>query len=517
MRKWLYIAVFFSGMASLAVEMSASRLLGNYFGTSNLIWASIIGLILIYLTICNALGGRWADRSPHPQTFFQILIWASFFIGLIPLISRPILRMAATAFDALELGLLAGSFVVVMVLFTIPITLLGTTTPFALRLTLQDSRKTGSLAGRLSAISTVGSFVGTFLPALFLIPTIGTFRTFLVIGALLMAAVLVGFGATCGWKRPLIYLWMPVVFILLALYGTPGTDKTTSGLVYEKDSAYNYVQVLNVGTTYYLRLNEGQGVHSVYDPTVLFYNGPWEQVLSAPYFNANHTTTEDVTSMAIVGLAAGTTARQASLAFKNIQIDGYEIDPEIVNVGRKYFDMNEPNLNVIIQDGRWALKNSTKKYQVISVDAYNPPYIPWHMTTQQFFEEVKAHLTDDGVMVINIGRSTEDRRLVDVLTSTILTVFPTVHVMDLPDSFNSILFATAQPTSTDNLLANYTVLAADPATPQILLQAMANTITNPAPDPQPAQIFTDDLAPIEWLTNSLVLDFIFSDDMEMLQ
>ncbi len=127
-----------------------------------------------------------------------------------------------------------------------------------------------------------------------------------MIGALLMAAVLVGFGATCGWKRPLIYLWMPVVFILLALYGTPGTDKTTSGLVYEKDSAYNYVQVLNVGTTYYLRLNEGQGVHSVYDPTVLFYNGPWEQVLSAPYFNANHTTTEDVTSMAIVGLAAGT-------------------------------------------------------------------------------------------------------------------------------------------------------------------------------------------------------------------
>jgi hypothetical protein len=120
-------------------------------------------------------------------------------------------------------------------------------------------------------------------------------------------------------------------------------------------------------------------------------------------------------------------------------------------------------------------------------------------------------------MVINIGRSTEDRRLVNVLASTILTVFPTVHVMDLPDSFNSILFATVQPTSTDNLLSNYTVLAADPATPQILLQAMANTITNPAPDPQPAQIFTDDLAPIEWLTNSLVLDFIFSDDMEMLQ
>ncbi len=504
-------------MASLAVEMSASRLLGNYFGSSNLIWASIIGLILIYLTIGNAIGGRWADRSPKAETFFQILIWASFFIGLIPLIARPILRAAANAFDALEFGLLVGSFSTVMILFTIPITLLGTTSPFAIRLTLHDSRLAGSLAGRLNAISTVGSFAGTFLPVLVLIPTIGTFRTFLVIGGLLMSVTLVGFGATCGWKRPLIYLWMPVVFVLLAIFGTRGTDKNTSGLVYETESAYNYIQVLEVGTTRYLRLNEGQGVHSVYDPNILFYNGPWEQVLSAPFFNPGTTSTASIESMAIVGLAAGTTARQASLAFPNIQIDGIEIDPKIVAVGQQYFDMNEPNLNVTIQDGRWALANSSKRYQIISIDAYNPPYIPWQMTTQEFFAEVKDHLTDDGVMVINIGRSTDDRRLVDVLGSTIGTVFASVHVMDLPESFNSILFATVQPTRMADLIANYTVLASDPNTPEVLLQALASTITNEAPQPAAVQVFTDDLAPIEWLTNDLVLDFIFSGDVEMLQ
>lgn len=517
MRKWLYTAVFFSGMASLAVEMSASRLLGNYFGTSNLIWASIIGLILIYLTIGNAVGGRWADRSPKAETFFQILVWAGFSIGLIPLVSRPILRLAADAFDSLQFGLLIGSFSVVMILFTIPITLLGTTSPFAIRLTLLDSRSAGSLAGRLYAISTIGSFVGTFLPVLFLIPQIGTYRTFLIISGLLLLVALIGFGATCGWKRTLIYGWMPVVLVLLAVFGTRGSDKSSQGLIYETESAYNYIQVLQVGSSRYLRLNEGQGVHSVYDPTALFYNGPWEQVLTAPFFNPGITSPENVKSMAIIGLAAGTTARQASQAFPEIQIDGIEIDPKIVEVGREYFDMTEPNLNVIIQDGRWALAQSDKRYQVISVDAYRPPYIPWHLTTREFFQEVKDHLTDDGVMVINIGRSTDDRRLVDVLGSTIQSVFASVHVMDLPDSFNSILFASVQPTSKSDLMSNYNLLASNPETPEILLQAIASTLTNSAPQPEAAQVFTDDLAPIEWITNDLVLDFIFAGNVETLQ
>ncbi len=98
-RKLLYTAVFFSGLTSLAVEMAASRLLGNYFGAGLEVWASIIGLILLYLTAGYFLGGRWADRSPNPATFYRILIWAGFTVGLIPIISRPVLRFAAGAFD----------------------------------------------------------------------------------------------------------------------------------------------------------------------------------------------------------------------------------------------------------------------------------------------------------------------------------------------------------------------------------------------------------------------------------
>jgi predicted membrane-bound spermidine synthase len=517
MRKWLYLAVFVSGMTTLAAEMSASRLLGNYFGTSNLTWASIIGLILIYLTAGYFIGGRWADRSPHYSTFFQILIWAAFSIGLIPLASRPLLRLAANAFDNLDLGVLFGSFSVVMILFIIPITLLGTASPFAIRLALRDSRTAGSIAGRIYAISTLGSFLGTFLPVLILIPLVGTYRTFLTISAFLLLISLLGLGVTCSWRRTLYYAWMPGVLLLLAIFGTRGTDKANPGLIFETDSAYNYIQVLQFGETRYLRLNDGQGVHSVYHPSNYFYNGPWEQVLVAPFFNPAPVERSSIRSMAIVGLAAGTTARQAGLVFPNLTIDGIEIDPEIVEVGRQYFGMNLPYLNVIVQDGRWGLARSNQKYQIISVDAYRPPYIPWHMTTLEFFQLVRDRLTEDGVMVINVGRSPTDRRLINTLYTTIAQVFPSVHIMDLPDSFNSILFATVQPTRVENLTANFQQLSESPDTPFLLLQAMAVCIQNLQPAPPPGVVFTDDRSPIEWITNEMILDFLFSGEVETLQ
>ena len=143
MQKFTFFIVFISGMVSLSVEVAASRLLGNYFGTSNLVWASIIGLILIYLTAGYFLGGRWADRSPAYKTFFSILAWAALTTALVPLISRPILRLAADAFDNLRLGVMAGSFASVMILFIIPVTLLGMASPFAIRLSIKDKEKIG--------------------------------------------------------------------------------------------------------------------------------------------------------------------------------------------------------------------------------------------------------------------------------------------------------------------------------------------------------------------------------------
>ncbi|MBW6466235.1 MAG: fused MFS/spermidine synthase [Brevefilum sp.] len=517
MKKYfLYITVFFSGMTALAVELSASRLLGNVFGSSNLVWASIIGLILIYLTVGYWLGGKIADRFPQHQYFYRILMWGSLTVGLVPMVSRPILRITANAFDLYQMPILAGAFVTVMVLFIIPVTLLGMISPFALKLTLVDATQVGKTAGRLSAISTLGAFIGTFLPVLILVPLIGTYRTFLFFSSLLMLVATVGFWVYVDFRSWLRMVWMPMVLILLWLFGAQGADKATQGLIFEGESSYNYIQVVEQNQFRYLRLNEGQGMHSVFHPTQLNYFGPWSQVLVAPFFNPPLRTPKSVQRMAIVGLAAGTTARQAQAVYGDIEIDGFEIDPLIVEVGRTYFDMNQPGLEVFVQDGRWGLERSRGSYDIISVDAYRPPYIPWQMTTLEFFQVVHERLAEDGVMVINIGRSPLDRTLVNDLGTTIRQVFPTIFVMDVPDSFNTMLFATKQAGSWDYLMANYSALSSTEVHP-LLLEAMATTITFRQQTPDVTRVYTDDLAPIEWLTNKIVVDYFLSGGLEDMQ
>jgi spermidine synthase len=516
MHRYLYFTVFVSGMTSLAAEFGASRLLGNVFGTSNLVWAAIIGLILIYLTAGYFLGGRWADRSPHPKRMYQILAWGAFTLGIVPYIAQPILRAAATAFDGLQVGILLGSFVAVLILFSVPVTLLGMISPFAIRLSLEDAQRAGNVSGDVYAISTLGSFVGTYLTVLVLIPTIGTTKTFLVFSVALLFVALAGLGLSGGRKVVLAYLLMVLLLAGVALLGGRGGIKKTSGQIFETESAYNYIQVLEVDGYRYLRLNEGQGIHSVYNPDTLDYGGPWQQFLVGPFFYPDRAPA-DVRRIAILGLAAGTTARQAAAVFPNVVIDGFEIDPAIVEVGREYFEMNLPNLNVIVQDGRWGLANSHEKYDLIGVDAYRPPYIPWHMTTQEFFQIAADHLTGQGVLVINVGRAPGDRRLIDGLATTISTIFPSIYVMDIPGTFNSMLYATLQPTDAADLDRNLLALSMRTDALPLLLESISLAWANLQPAPQHTTVFTDDLAPIEWITNNMILNFVLHGEIDALQ
>src|SRR5258708_3140034 len=478
-QRWmLYFAVFASGMTTLAVELSASRLLGSVFGTSNLVWANIIGLILIYLTAGYFIGGRIADRWPYHVTLYRLIAWGAFPSGLVPLLGRPVLGAAGQAVAGLDAGVALGSFIAVLVLFSVPVTLLGCVSPFAIRLALRDVQDAGQTAGRMYAISTLGSILGTFVPVLYLIPEVGTSRTFIYFAEALIVVALIGL--TLHRRRAMWHLiWMPVVVLVLALLALNGPLRAAGPnetLLYEKDSAYNYIQVVQLknaqGTlpakTRVLLLNEGQGYHSVYNPDQSYFGGTWDMFMVAPFFNPAPYNPQNIKNLCIVGLAAGTIAHQYTTALgTGVQIDGIEIDPDIVNAGRKFFDMNEPNLNVIIQDGRLALHQSTKHYNVIGIDAYRVPYVPWNLTTVEFFRDVRDHLTADGVAVINVCRTvsvsthTQDRRLVHALTHTMQQVFPTVHTIDIPNSFNTILVGTMKPTEQSNLAANLKTLPAD--------------------------------------------------------
>jgi predicted membrane-bound spermidine synthase len=517
MRRYLYLGVFFAGMTSLAVELSASRLLGNYFGTSNLVWACIIGLVLIYLTIGYTLGGNWADKSPNFESFFGILAWAALLVGIVPLAARPILRYASQAFDALQLGPMAGTFIAVLLLFSAPVILLGTASPFAIRLGMKDKRTSGSFSGKIYAISTIGSFLGTFLPVLWLIPTVGTYRTFIILSTCLLAFSLLALWRTVSARAALKKIWMPILLLLLSGIGLSGTDKVASGMTLETESAYNYIQVLEVDGMRYLRLNEGQGIHSVYQPGIGNYHGAWEYVLAAPFISPNSCNPKAVKRIAILGLAAGTSAREAIELFPNVQVDGFEIDPKIAEIGWQYFAMPRDGLNVVLEDARWGLAKSAGNYDVVSIDAFRPPYIPWQLTTLEFFQEVKARMSPSGVLVLNVVRMGSNRELVNTLAMTIKQVFPTVMITDIPVMFNSILFATNQSTNAVQVAQNLSCLSATNNTPAVIRDVLSATLTHLQPEPETGILLTDDHAPVEWLTTRMLIDFVLSGKTKDLQ
>ena len=517
MKRYLLFTVFISGMTTLAAELAAGRLIGNVFGTSNLVWASIIGLILIYLTLGYFLGGKWADKDPTPLAMYRILAWAGFTVGLVPYVAVPVLRSAADAFEALSVGILAGSFIVVLILFIVPITLLGTISPYAIRLSVDDASKAGQISGQIYGVSTLGSFIGTFLPTLIFIPTIGTTRTFLLFGLFLLFAALAGLGIYASRREMFKLMWMPLALAIIAILFANQPLKANTGQVYETESEYNYIQVQEANGFTLLRLNDGQGVHSIYHPDTMFYNGPWELFMVGPYFYENRSP-DDIKRMAIIGLAAGTAARQATAVYgEDLLIDGYELDPKIVQVGYDYFHMGSPNLNVIIGDGRLNLDRSPERYDIIAVDAYRPPYIPPHMTTLEFFTICASHLTDDGVLTLNVGSTPGDRRLIDGLATTMAQVFPSIHIMDIPGTLNTMIFATRQMTTPEDFSANLLRLSQDPSLNPLLITTMSSTFTHLKPGYETTTVFTDDLAPIEWIVNDMVVRFVLQGGLEFLQ
>ncbi len=509
-RTLLLLTVFFSGMASLAVELSASRLLDPFFGNSIIIWAVLIGLVLVYLTVGYYVGGKWADRKPHYHVLYQITAWAAFLIGLVPFIARPVLLWSVRGFAEYSAGILAGSLLGVVALFAVPVTLLGCVSPFAIRLAMADSEveSAGKVAGGLYALSTVGSILGTFLPVLLFIPNIGTRNTFFTFAFVLLAISLRGLLWTLR-ARALPYLLMPIglVALIVAFPASVIKPVTQGQLIYETESQYNYIQVVQYGDERWLKLNEGEGIHSVYNPNSVLVGGIWDYFLIAPFFNNPPYTADQVRSLAVIGSAAGTEPKEYTAVYGPIPIDGAEIDPKIIEVGRKYFDMTEANLNAVAQDGRYFLTNSQRTYDVIAIDAYRPPYIPFHLTTREFFQQVYDHLTTNGVVAINVGRTRTDWNLVNAMSSTLRSVFPNVYTVDLAqpgqDLINVLVVATKQPTQLGNLAANTQLMT------QPTLEAVASdSVLRAAEFDKPGVVFTDDKAPVEQIVHGLILAFV---------
>jgi predicted membrane-bound spermidine synthase len=500
------LIVFVGGMTSIGIEISASRLLAPYFGDSTFIWANVIGTTLSFLSLGYWLGGKVADRRPDPQLLFILTAIAGLSACVIPVVSKPILKLSLNAFDTVSIGEFYGSLLGVLVLFAVPITLLGFVSPFAIRLLVQDVGRSGQTAGNLYALSTFGSIAGSFLPVLVLVPLLGTAKTFYLFGGGIVLLSIVGL-LLLRAPRPASIATLATLAVLVFNW-TLGAGQIKppyrGDLVYETESVYNYIQVLNDDGEYLLALNEGQAVHSIYDPNNLVTGGPWDYFGLGPLFADNFDASQ-VNSACIIGLAGGTAAREFAEAYPGIAIDGVEIDGEIARLGKKYFGLDDvPNLSIHIKDGRYFLETTKTTYDIVAVDAYHQPYIPFQLTTKEFFELVRDHLNENGVAVINVGRTETDYRLIDVISSTMRSVFPYVFAVDVDRFDNTMLFGFSSPAS----LASFATHAAALAPGSLLgvVSGIAGQSGNIREAPAGDRVFTDDLAPVELYTDLLILD-----------
>jgi spermidine synthase len=370
--------------------------------------------------------------------------------------------------------------------------------PWAIRLAVSRVDEAGSVAGRLYALSTAGSLVGTLVSALLLIPLVGTRRTFLIF------ALVIAVTAVAGLRPVRRYALAPAaIAVLIALpVGTLKAQTDDGRVIHERDTEYQYARVVQSEEgTRYLELNEGQAHHSVYEPHTVLTGDVWDGHLVLGFAGFSRPPRR----VAILGNAAGTTSRAYEELFPRTRVDGVEIDAELSEIGRRYFDMNNPRLHLYHEDARPFLRRIDARYDVISADAYRQPYIPFYLATKEFFELARDRLAPGGVVIVNAGHPEGQDDLEKVLAATMAEVFP--HLLRDPiEDTNTLLVASERPMSAERLAR------AAPSLPRGLRGTALAAAARLGPPLRGGSVYTDDKAPVEWLIDKSIVDYAAGED-----
>lgn len=487
------VIAFVVGAASLGTEIAAARLLAPYFGASTIIWANTIATILVALSIGYAIGGRVADRRPNMRGLCAIVLVAAVLLAIVPFVADPFLRLSVNALGALSVGGFLGSLIGVLVLVAVPVMLLGAVAPYASRLSVERVADTGRTIGNLYAISTVGSLLGTFLAALLLIPTIGTHRTFIVFALSLALVAVPGFGS---WRALIVpaavaaSLAIPPAAIGAGLAGGKVIDST------ETEYQYARVEQFPDGTRW-LQLNEGEAIHSLYKPGSYLTGGYWDDFLVLPFAAG---AVDPPGRVAILGDAAGTVARAYGHFYPATRVDAVEIDGELTAIGKRLFDLHGRRLHLYTADARPWLRASPAHYDSIFLDAYRQPYIPFYLVTREFFASVRAHLNPGGTFIVNVGHLPSSSALEQVVTATLRSEFRYV-MRDRVSADNSLVIASQRPLSAAALDSQRIRL------PASLYGVQARVDSQFGPSLRGGSVYTDDRAPVEWLTDLSILRY----------
>lgn len=505
-KRYLYLTEFFAGMSVMAVELGASRLLAPYFSSSQIVWTIIIGTIMIAMALGNIYGGRYADKNPDPDKLYGRILIAAIWIALIPAVGKYVILgiSAVLIFAVNSYFLIWAGFLACMVIFVFPLFLLGTVTPSLVKYTVDSLSDNGKTVGMLNASNTIGSILGTFLPTFVTIPSVGTSVTFLIFaGILLLLTGIYFISERTGGTKIAAGIFL---FVICCITGSSDSFAFwEENLTYEGESVYNYLQVKENETDVILSTNVLFGVQSMMKKDNSLTGMYYDYALAAP-FMADGMQKERMQTL-ILGNGTGTFATQCERYFDNMQIEGVEIDKKITDLAERYFELPE-DVDVITYDGRAYLNVIDKKYDVIMVDAYQDITIPFQMSSVEFFTLVKEHLTEDGVMVVNMNmRGAEEGNINQCLADTISAVFQEIYTIDVPGTTNRELFASNSGRMRENLSFGAGALS-DSELSDMMQEVFSGLESYQAGDYR----MTDDRAPVE-LLGMKVIDQLIQDEI----
>jgi spermidine synthase len=487
----LLVAAFLSGAILMALEIVGGRVLMQYFGGSIYVWGSLIGVFLAALSLGYYVAGKLSDRHPSAWLLAVLLFAASVLVALLPQYGWGLCDRISLA----EIGDRAGPLLGATLLFFLPGVLMGTTSPFVIRLTAERIEQVGQAAGSVYAVSTIGSIAGTLGTAFYLLGWLGVRNITYLLGGLLAGTALLA----C-WAGARVRAGAPgALAVLLALLTlTPAQARERTLL--ERDSPYHHLYVTEDDTYRWLRAD------TVWHTEMLLSDPHGRGLPYTDYIDLAFLFNPEIRRVLVIGLGGGTIPKRFVRDYPQVTVDAVEVDPDVVKIAARYFDVHPgPRLKVLTDDGRRFLRKTSTKYDLIVLDAYYADTVPFFLSTKEFFAIAKGRLAPNGVFVNNtIGTLTGARsKFFRSVYRTMQEVFPQIYAVKVPESgamMNIEIFAqdTRQRVSAGTLRARATQMRNAVIKDPDLLERVGNLITTPVRTSD-LPTLSDDYAPVDQL------------------
>ncbi len=427
MKKYsLEITVFLSGALTMMLELIAARVLSPYVGSSNLIWTTIIGIMLTSMSIGYWFGGKMADKNKENdiKILSNYLLVSAIATSIIPILEVVFIDVLSQ----LSNNLIFVAIICATVTFGIPSFLLATVSPIAVKIKNNSMDHIGATSGKISSLSTIGSIFGTFFAGFILIPNLGVRNIILGCSILLWILSVYLFN-----KKDKKYYMLMIVELLIIIglnvLGGYLFQVKNPDITRDVDSEYSriWVKNVNVGETTYKTLQVDTGLESYINQETgemgaiyLYYYDLFE------YYN------KEANDALMIGGAAYTYPMHYLKKYENKTIDVVEIDETMTQIAEEEFglDKNNPNLGLITQDGRSYLNYNEKKYDTVFIDAFKGLNAPFELTTYEAMQKVYDSLDENGTVITNIISSIEgdDADFIKYEYSTYKAIFDDVKV-----------------------------------------------------------------------------------------